>query len=359
MFSAVHSGHGRAVKICLLLTGALAFVPAAEAQIPLERFPVCEPSAVAPVSCGETGGVCLLVGDNEEEDDLYLYRIASQQRLLHPANDERFAVRLGKDIADIEAMARLGENEILVFGSHSRDRACGPEAKRRRFLHARFEDGALETTGEGHVKTKKIACKRLFKKSVRDDPAITVVCEAIDAAEQAADEIDDRRKETKDRDRAEEECEQAHAFNLEGAVAVEQDGRLRVWAGLRSPLVESAEGASKAVLMRMVDLDRFEFDAAALLDLGGRGVRELAESGEWIWGIAGPAQDSDAEFALWRFPKSELKPGAVIVPETVRALPTSSEGLAVHGGTLYIVIDGGRGDGECSRSPQFLTVRAH
>ncbi len=362
MVSAIHGCDARAVNICLFLSCSLAFVPAAQAQSRLERFPVCEPSAVAPVRCDEPGGSCLLVGDNEQEKDLYLYRIVNQGRSLEPANDGQFGVRLGKDISDIEAIAALGDSEILVFGSHGRDRACGPEPKRRRFLRARFEDGDLEAVRDGHVKTKKVSCKRLFKKSVRGDPTIVAVCEAIDAAEQAADEIDDRRKETNDRKRAEEECEQAHAFNLEGAVVVGQGGDRRVWVGLRSPLVKSADAGSKAILMRMADLDQFKFDAAALLDLEGRGIRELAESGDWIWGIAGPtgpAEDSNAEFSLWRFPKNKLEPGAAIKPETVRTLPTSSEGLAFDGETLYVLIDGGHGTDECSTNPRFLVIGAH
>jgi hypothetical protein len=182
------------------------------------------------------------------------------------------------------------------------------------------------------------------------------VCTAIDSAEQEAEEVAARRKETKDKDRAQVECEQASPFNLEGAVAVQQGGRNRVWAGLRSPLVEFGNGANKAVLLGMADSGQFEFNAAALLDLGGRGVRELAESGEWIWGIAGPAQSGNAPFSLWRFRKSELKDGAVITPELVRRLPDSSEGLVPDGDKFWVLTDGGRGKERCTQIPEHFST---
>jgi hypothetical protein len=267
-----------------------------------------------------------------------------------------FGVPIGEQISDIEAIARLGANEILIFGSHGRDRACGPEGKRRRFLRARFQDGRLKALGEGIVKSKKISCTRLLEGSSAGGSMAQAVCDAIDAAEETADAVNERRKKTKARARAEKECEKASPFNLEGAVAVEQREGTQVWVGLRSPQVEFGGGAPKAVLLRLAALDTFGFNSAALVDLNGRGIRELTESGEWIWGIAGPAEDGGASFSLWRFPKSKLESGAVIKPEIVRSLPASSEGLAFEAGRLWVVVDGGRGKGECTQSPQFLSV---
>ncbi|MEX2301798.1 MAG: DUF3616 domain-containing protein [Bryobacterales bacterium] len=357
-------GNGqRAVRVSLILAYALAAGPLAEAQNPLDRFPVCEPSAAALVPCEEPGGACLLLGDNEEEENLYLYRIRNGETL-EPTSANAFGVPLGDEISDIEAIARLGTNEILVFGSHGRDRACGPEGKRRRLLRARYDAGRLEALGEGVVKSKKISCAQLLQGSaaIAEERRGTAgsmaqaVCAAVDTAEKTADEVNERRKENKDRDRAEKECEAASPFNLEGAVAVEHREGSDVWIGLRSPQVKFGSGPPKAVLLRMAALDKFEFNAAALIDLGGRGVRELTESGQWIWGIAGPAQDSDAPFSLWRFPKSNLKPGAIIKPEIVRQLPTSSEGLAVEADKLWVVIDGGRGKEKCTQAPQVMSI---
>jgi hypothetical protein len=345
------------IRLYLLLLCARAATPVAQAQSLLERFPVCEPSASVRVPCGQVGGACLLIGDNEETEGLFLYRIS--QRSLEPAAERDFSVRLGDakdEISDIEAMASSGPNEILIFGSHGRDRSCNAEGKRRRFLRARFEDGKLEALGEGIVKSKKISCERLFGKSPADGALMQAVCTAIDTAEEEAEEVADRRKESKDKDRAQAECEEAGPFNLEGAVAVQQGGERRVWIGLRSPLVEFENGAPKAVLLRMADVNQFEFNAAVLLDLGGRGVRELTESGEWIWGIAGPPQDGDAPFSLWRFPKSQLQAGAIIKPEVMRQLPASSEGLTPDGDRLWVMIDGGRGKDECTQIPAYFSI---
>jgi hypothetical protein len=310
------------------------------------------------VPCGQAGSSCLLVGDNEEETDLYLYRILNQGSL-EPAAENGFSVRLGEleeEVSDIEAIAITRASEILVFGSHGRDRSCNAEGKRRRFLRARYEDGKLEALGEGLVKSKKISCRQLFEKSPQGDAMIQAVCAAIDTAEEKAEDVVTRRKETKGKDRAQAECEQASPFNLEGAVAVNQGEESRVWIGLRSPQAEFGSGPPKAVLLRMAALDRFEFNAAALVDLNGRGIRELSESGEWIWGIAGPAEDSDAEFSLWRFPKSKLEAGAVIKPEIVRQLPASSEGLAFDGDRMWVMIDGGRGKQECTQDPRVMSI---
>jgi hypothetical protein len=352
--SSNRGAYEKTISLWLILVCAIITARLAQAQTPLQAFPVCEPSAAALVPCEEAAPACLLLGDNEEEANLYLYGIRDR-RSLEPASGA-FAVPLGDEVSDIEAIARIGTNEILVFGSHGRDRACGPEGKRRRFLRARFENGRLEALGEGVVKSKKISCTQLLQGSAAAGSMSQAVCAAIDKAEKTADEINERRKENKDRARAQSECEQANAFNLEGAVAVEQRNGSEVWIGLRGPQVEFGDGTPKAVLLRMAALNQFEFSAAALLDLNGRGVRELTESGEWIWGIAGPAQDGDAPFSLWRFPKSALKAGAVIKPEIVRQLPTSSEGLAFEADKLWVVIDGGRGKEKCTQDPQVTSI---
>lgn len=106
-----------------------------------------------------------------------------------------------------------------------------------------------------------------------------------------------------------------------------------MWVGLRAPLVSAVPGhpdkKAAAILMQMKDAAAYRFDAVALLDLGGRGVRELASDDNWVWGIAGPAPDAGDPFKLWRFPIEQLKPEAVITPAMIQSLPTSSEGLAV------------------------------
>jgi hypothetical protein len=81
-------------------------------------------------------------------------------------------------------------------------------------------------------------------------------------------------------------------------------------------------------LLQLRDLDAYKFDGAAVLDLDGCGVRDLAMAGDgWVWLIAGPPQDlraDDAEpFQLRRFPATDLRRDAIIRPELVRDdLPT-------------------------------------
>ena len=43
------------------------------------RYPVCEPSAVVKITCPDSEGSCLLVGDNESDDTLFLYPVKSGQ----------------------------------------------------------------------------------------------------------------------------------------------------------------------------------------------------------------------------------------------------------------------------------------
>jgi hypothetical protein len=44
----------------------------------LGKYPVCEPSAVVKVTCPELGENCLLIGDNEQKEALFLYPVSSK-----------------------------------------------------------------------------------------------------------------------------------------------------------------------------------------------------------------------------------------------------------------------------------------
>jgi hypothetical protein len=83
------------------------------------KYPVCEPSAVVKMTCPDSEGSCLLVGDNESDDTLFLYPVKSG-RLDSAAQIE---LGLGKlEIDDIEAVAKLDEHRVLIMGSHSRNK---------------------------------------------------------------------------------------------------------------------------------------------------------------------------------------------------------------------------------------------
>jgi hypothetical protein len=101
----------------------------------------------------------------------------------------------------------------------------------------------------------------------------------------------------------------------------------------------------------MKDLTAYAFDRVAFLDLGGRGVRDLSSDATSIWVIAGPPEDRTEPFELRRIPKSALDEAQVIDSELIRALPSSSEGLAISGKTAYVVVDGDMGNDEVCKEP--------
>jgi len=104
------------------------------------------------------------------------------------------------------------------------------------------------------------------------------------------------------------------------------------------------------------DADRFVFDAVVLVDLGGRGVRELTLDGDTVWGIAGPPEDATVDFELWRLPATALLPAARLRGERVTLLPTSSEGLAIIDGRAFVFIDGDEGEPECVTPARYVTI---
>jgi hypothetical protein len=110
----------------------------------LGKYPVCEPSAVVQVTCSESGGNCLLVADNEQKDVLFLYPVSSSQ--LDSTRQSQLA--LEKNINDIEAIAKLDNNRVLLFGSHSRNNKCEIKANRQRFVQAQLSGNQLKTIGK-------------------------------------------------------------------------------------------------------------------------------------------------------------------------------------------------------------------
>ena len=325
----------------------------------LGDFPMCEASSAVWL-----GGDRLLVGDNEVTKTLFTFPFDADGRL----ETEGTAVSLGTDveISDIEALAGLGNGEVVVFGSHSRNKYCRDRRKRRRFLRGRLTVDGFVASGDGVVEMrKKVSCEGLFGNIPSDKLLLAAVCDRIDAVKEAADEIWDPNG-------AEvtmiEACNEAQPFNAEGAMAVSDSSGESLWIGLRSPLLPAASadrGDDMAILLRMKDLQEYTFDEAALVDLGGAGIRELAVSNGWVLGIAGPPEDSSVGFRLWMFPVGELQAGATIKPTFVESLtlPTSSEGLAIVGSIAHVIIDGDHGkdkdddeDGKCAKPARYLAV---
>lgn len=317
--------------------------PGANSETDVRRslggYPVCEASAAAVVSCPGSDKPCLLVGDNEVNDRLFLYDIDDEGNGVH-LKDRRevYLTSLPSaagggalELSDIEAIAGLPPGEVILYGSHSRNKRCEPKGKRRIFAHGLLNANDLGEGSNKPVKSKKHSCKRLFGDA--PDPVTQTVCEAIARGEENAEQAAG----LQGRSEQEQTCEADPAFNLEGAVAVpEANGPPRVWIGLRAPLVDD-----RAVLLRQKKKRKaFAFDAVAFVDLGGRGIRELTFADGRIWGIGGPAADSDAPHVLWHVDASALDHGAQIEPTLAGELPNFAEGLAIWGQHAFVLMDG-------------------
>jgi hypothetical protein len=309
----------------------------------LGNYPVCEPSAVVKVTVKEKEH--LLVGDNEIEQFLWLYPLDSGEI----QGDRQQELNLGKTkIEDIEAIASLEANRVLIFGSHSRNGKCEEQKKRQRFVQGRVSDNSFEIIGEV-VKSSKITSQELFNGVDFDENKILkAVSNAIDNAEQKANLAKGKQA----------SCAVSNHFNIEGAVAIPEDNSVsNVWLGLRSPLV-NFEQKDFAILLHLKELAREQFDTVALIDLGGRGIRELSFFQGSIWGIAGGPEDERDNFVLWKFPAQSLRANAIIKPEILRSLPNSSEGLVFLDSTAYVLIDGdiGKSGSRCKIPGKFIKL---
>lgn len=334
----------------------------------LGGHPVCEASAALVVKCpGESDRHCLLVGDNEIGDRLFLYGFDEKGDGLKL--DSRRELKLGTlsekgdyGISDIEALVKLSSGEIVIYGSHSRNKTCEAKKKRRRSAHGILESARVSKGSRAPVKSKRVKCKRLFGEV--GGVLGQQLCTEITRTEDIADKIEENQSAA-----SESACLEHPAFNLEGAVVVpDAEGKDRVWVGLRAPLV-----GNKAVLLRQVkDLDQFKFDGVAFVELGGRGdfpnygIRELTLSGDKIWGIGGPPADppkgqEKPHHTIWSFKAAELKDGATIKGVSVSekgTLPTSSEGLAIHEGRAFVLIDGDekKNAEECKVNSTYIVI---
>jgi len=323
-------------------------VLAADPPLPL-RYPTCEPSAALVVSCIGQPGSCLLVGDNETADALFVYALAEGK----PDVGSVRQIRLGSGgVEDIESMAKLDDKTLLLLASHSRNSACEIRGSRRRLMLVSDWGKAPPLQGSLSV-TPELSAAALLGRNAASTPVLQAVGAAIDRAEALADSA------AKQKDAF--ACEAAAAFNIEGTVAIPGPaGEARVWVGLRSPLVKYA-GKTWAALLRLERPDVLGFDQAVLLDLGGRGVRELTLDGDWLWGIAGGPGDARNNSVLCKLRLGELQPDARLHPRIVRDLPESSEGLAFVGaGQAVVLIDGDRGKGRaparCRKPAAYLMV---
>lgn len=346
----------RTVFALAVCTAVLAGAPTLAEPLPgfpdLGGAPLCEASAAVITPCPQDPvESCLLVGDNEQRQSIFAIpfdgeRLDPDRRttidfssLLHKKDDF--------ELSDLEAMTRLSTGEVLLYGSHGRNKECERKKKRRRYLGVRFKQGAPVA---GEVGLRRTSEKLDLENTIQEDStgALQKVRQAVREGEYAADIADKRRAGARNCD---------NAFNIEGAVALPDERGERIWIGLRGPLVDG-----KAVLLRQVaGLERLTFDRARLVDLAGYGIRDLTYARGWIWGLAGPLADSGVPFKLWRLRADELvRAGeAPLHIEMLADLPTSSEGLAIRGNTAVVVIDGKQGkteDEPCAVDATYTTV---
>jgi hypothetical protein len=300
----------------------------------LGQFPLCEASAALIIACPNGKGDCLLVGDNEQRNDLFVFNI--QDGVIDPRSQKMLSMALSKDneLSDIEALAALSSDTVLVVGSHSRNTKCEANKKRRRFMEVKLSGNRAEVLQS--VQTRKIQCDRIFGKIPPGDALMRAACETIDQAERMAEKVEEAlARHQISEEQAKDQCNEITPFSAEGVVSVPAEDGVKIWIGLRAPLVSvhprHPELKNLALLLRLKDPTDYAFDRVALLDLGGRGIRDLATTKGMVLLIAGPPGDRDEPFDLRRFPIEALQGTDVIKPEFVQALPASSEGLAIKG----------------------------
>lgn len=329
-------------------------------KLSLGGYPVCEASAAALVTCPQsTTETCLLVGDNEVSDRLFLYGIDIEDddiELMHVRDIDLASLvpaRNNKDpgVGDIEALVALPDGDVVVFGSHSRTRKCKLDDERRRVARGSLQAGRLVKGDHELRQSGRHRCDRLFGET--RDTHMEIVCFAIEGAERLADHA----RSQPDKDDREEMCTVDPAFNLEGAAAVPaSSGAPRIWVGLRAPVI----GGYAVLLRQAEEASGFTFDAVAFVDLHGFGIRELTFDGGRVWGIGGPRTDERTRHVLWRFNADELRHGARIAPVEVAELPRFAEGLAVVGTRALVLMDGRKADDDdassCDKKSRYIVL---
>lgn len=293
-----------------------------EVHLPMAE---CEPSALLKTWCPAHRPDCLWLADNESRN--VLHRID----YLDPGHVEVTGIGLNDtaDTRDVEALAVLSRERILLVGSHSRKSDCSVQKRRAQFsvydLQS-FSTQRLGWTDAGH-------CGAALPNVPGSYGA--QFCKAVQEADAKADAIASSGRSADDRA---DDCASVHGLNFEGAVTHAD----ALWLGARAPLIEN-----HAVLLRVpIDpssgLPTMKVQALRLLDLGGRGIRELGDDGDTLWIVAGPQADATDAFELYRVDWAKLDAPTPdrLTPKKVRDLPNATEGLAWNAAGPWIAIDG-------------------
>ena len=166
---------------------------------------MCEASAALQFPCG--AGNCLIVGDNEVCNALYLYPIENQD--LDTRSQTELPLGNNIEISDIESLVSLGANRVLILGSHSRNEVCEPRSERRRFLVVEQTETGFKPVGET-VQAEKITCNRVLGDARGASDILKAVCVSIDDAERRADAIFSKVEAAEEAKKA---CDEAAPFN--------------------------------------------------------------------------------------------------------------------------------------------------
>lgn len=298
----------------------------------LGQYPLCEASAATLVRCPDGNGSCVAVADNERERQLYLFRLG-RDRIEFDQSVRLVDASSGKNlrIGDLEALMSINDSTVIAFGSHSRASRCKTKNKRRRV--------GIVTISAVDAPTTLLPGLDLDCASTVHDWRVLSVCAHLRAVRQAAEDIASQTTDTKqDKKRAKTQCARLTPLNIEGAVQF----RSQQWIGLRAPLMMDDSGRRDlAVMLRLALPETSQVEDAALLDLGGLGIRALSHDANWIYGIAGPATKATGAFRLFRFAADRLSGPHPIKVEFLSQLPDSAEGLVIDDGNAVVIIDGG------------------
>jgi hypothetical protein len=294
---------------------ALVCSGAAGAGVGAERYTgACDGSAIV------AAGGSHFWSASDEDNRIRLYRRGSPglvrefdlNGFLQPERNKR---GLLKEV-DLEGVARIG-NRLYWIGSHGRDSGGDVEASRHRLF-------ATDVRGFGLRPAGRPFAGLVDGLKAEDSP----VGEALRGAEPLAPE--------------------KGGISIEGLAA--GPGR-SLLIGFRSPLV-----SGRAIVARLVNPGEVvaegakpKFGEAALLDLGGLGVRALENGGRGgaLWILAGPSR-SGGEFRLYGWRAGDAK--AVEVGPDLPKGEGSPEGLMYDAGRrrLFVSLDAGdQGDPPC------------
>ena len=319
---------GRWMAVFVVGTGT----PAIAVADGLGGTPLCEASAVESLPCPDAvDRTCWIVADNEVRDRLFAFDRRPDEG---PAVETRRSFVVPR-ISDMEALARTGAGDLLVYGSHSRNKRCRLRANRRVFERLHVAGGGF--VSRARVESPEIDWREAF--GVRPEGVLARVAAVVERGEAAADAGDCTRR-----------------LDIEAAAVVPGPGGAdTVWIGLRTPLVDG-----HAVLLRH-DVDAgLRFVDARLVDLGGAGIRGLDARDGRLYGLSAlagaGADDETGAFSLWRFATTALSADEPIRVERLAEVPAKSEGLAVAGSRVLVVQDGDEGEPECEQESRYTVV---